>query len=129
MGGEVVNTCKDFQTLLSETERMKTFINWPHTFISPQDLAQAGFYFLRQEDKVMCVFCKGCLGDFVPGDTAWGEHMRHLPNYSFVKLMECQLDICMLCYKSERIAYAASLKNGSTNRSGPQLGRCHVASS
>jgi hypothetical protein len=36
--------------MMKEADRLKTFDNWPVTFIRKNDMAAAGFYFLGRED-------------------------------------------------------------------------------
>ncbi|XP_076044930.1 baculoviral IAP repeat-containing protein 2-like isoform X1 [Oratosquilla oratoria] len=74
-----------YDSLRYEKERLATFIDWPVEWLSPADLAKDGFYYLRTEDHVACVFCRGIVGSWDPGDTARGEHKRHFPQCPFVK--------------------------------------------
>ncbi|KAL3257292.1 hypothetical protein MRX96_046499 [Rhipicephalus microplus] len=52
----------------SEEERFNTFYDWPLTSPTPRALAQAGFYYLHEQDKVKCAFCKGVVHNWEPGD-------------------------------------------------------------
>ncbi|XP_072295946.1 E3 ubiquitin-protein ligase XIAP isoform X2 [Eucyclogobius newberryi] len=69
----------------SEEARLQTFSCWPaSSHMRPCDLAQAGLYYLRQEDHVQCFCCGGMLGRWDQGDSAWGEHEKHYSNCHFV---------------------------------------------
>jgi hypothetical protein len=64
-----------------ESDRLKTFHNWKKSeIIHPTHLAKSGFYFTDISDRVQCVFCKGQLEGWVPGDVADEEHMKHFLN-------------------------------------------------
>ena len=66
----------------SEQYRLQTFAwGWPETApVSPQELANSGFYYLGNLDRVRCVFCDLTLRDWDRGDIADNEHMRHSGN-------------------------------------------------
>lgn len=80
--------CKGFQTFDSlryERERLSTFIDWPVPWLSPEALAKDGFYYLRDEDKVSCVFCRGIVGSWDVGDIPSQEHKTHFSKCPFVR--------------------------------------------
>ncbi|KAG7177450.1 death-associated inhibitor of apoptosis 2-like 3, partial [Homarus americanus] len=69
-----------------EKERLDTFIDWPLSlWISPEDLAAAGFYYLRNKDLYACYFCGGVIGDWEKDDTPLGEHCRLFRHCPFVR--------------------------------------------
>ncbi|XP_075551488.1 putative inhibitor of apoptosis isoform X2 [Dermacentor variabilis] len=68
----------------SEEERFNTFSDWPLDFLPARTLAQAGFYYLHEEDKVRCAFCKGTVHNWEPGDDPLREHARHYPCCPFL---------------------------------------------
>lgn len=69
----------------SEGARLQTFASWPPTApVRPQQLAEAGLYYLGKGDGVQCFCCAGMLGGWESGDTAWGEHTNHFPNCFFI---------------------------------------------
>lgn len=75
-------------SLTDEAVRLQTFVNWPvPEIVSPESLARAGFYFLKQSDKTKCAFCDGVVGSWEMGDDPDREHKRHFPNCSFVQLV------------------------------------------
>lgn len=63
----------DFQ---DENTRLETFQNWPLTFITPQQLAKAGFYYINRSDQVKCAWCQGVIGQWEPNDDPLREHLR-----------------------------------------------------
>lgn len=74
-----------YDSLRYEKERLETFIEWPILWLSPEDLAADGFYYLRTSDHCACVFCRGIVGAWEVGDTPRGEHCRHFPHCPFIR--------------------------------------------
>ncbi|NWX83801.1 BIR protein, partial [Nothoprocta ornata] len=72
-------------SMSAEDVRLRTFHSWPLTFLSPTDLAKAGFYYLGTADKVACFTCGGQLSNWEPKDNALSEHRRHFPKCPFVE--------------------------------------------
>ncbi|NXU87232.1 XIAP ligase, partial [Xiphorhynchus elegans] len=71
--------------MCSEETRLKSFHNWPlNGQLTPQELANAGFYYTGVGDQVACFCCGGKLKDWEPSDRAWSEHKRHFPKCLFV---------------------------------------------
>lgn len=90
-------------------QRLATFDTWPIPgVVSPERLAQAGFYYLQQADVVIhlriidvgqvsayrrlyrlmclqveCVYCRGVIMKWEPGDDPDREHRLHFPNCNF----------------------------------------------
>lgn len=75
--------------LLQESKRLATFHScWSCTFISPEELAKWGFFFVGSSDKkdrVQCIFCNGIIQDWEPKDTPEKEHRFHFPNCDFIR--------------------------------------------
>ena len=68
----------------TEKARLLTFQMWPLTFLSPTDLAKAGFYYIGPGDRVACFACGGTLSNWEPKDDAMSEHLRHFPSCPFL---------------------------------------------
>jgi hypothetical protein len=49
------------------------------------DLVNAGYYYIGPADRVQCWSCLGKVYNWVPTDTAWGEHTRLHPHCPLVK--------------------------------------------
>ncbi|XP_076702592.2 baculoviral IAP repeat-containing protein 3 isoform X2 [Callospermophilus lateralis] len=69
----------------TEKARLLTYQMWPLTFLSPTELAKAGFYYIGPGDRVACFACGGKLSNWEPKDDAMSEHLRHFPNCPFVE--------------------------------------------
>lgn len=83
-----------YDSLRYESERLETFINWPIKSISPFDLAENGFFYLRRGDYCACIFCGGYIGVWEIDDdddvvvNVAAEHARYFPNCPFIKAGE-----------------------------------------
>lgn len=66
----------------SESERLKTFKDWPLTFMSPHRLAKNGFYYSGKHDEVRCAFCRVELMHWSEGDDPEEDHRRWAPHCS-----------------------------------------------
>ncbi|XP_014400073.1 PREDICTED: baculoviral IAP repeat-containing protein 2 isoform X2 [Myotis brandtii] len=69
----------------TEQARLLTYHLWPLTFLSPSELARAGFYYIGPGDRVACFACGGKLSNWEPKDDAMSEHRRHFPNCPFLE--------------------------------------------
>lgn len=69
----------------AEKARLHTFQTWPLTFLSPAELAKAGFYYVGPGDRVACFACGVKLSNWEPKDDALSEHLRHFPSCPFLE--------------------------------------------
>ena len=68
------------ESLYYEKERLKTFIEWPFPDIaSPVELAEDGFYYLRKDDLIECIFCSLKLSIFIDDNHFKISHNYHSP--------------------------------------------------
>ncbi|XP_071115060.1 baculoviral IAP repeat-containing protein 7-like [Haliotis cracherodii] len=69
------------------SDRLSTYRSWDRdtNIASPRDLAEAGFYFLGNLDRVQCFVCGIILRDWQPGDDPWIEHVRRSPRCNHVE--------------------------------------------
>lgn len=74
--------------LLDKQSRLKTFQNWPHDFIRPENLAEVGFYYLNSSDRVKCPFCGVIINNWEPFDDALQEHMKWSAHCPFLKTLQ-----------------------------------------
>ncbi|XP_075975321.1 death-associated inhibitor of apoptosis 1-like isoform X2 [Anticarsia gemmatalis] len=75
-----------------EDERIKTFEKWPVTFLSAEQLARNGFYYLGRGDEVRCAFCKVEIMRWVEGDDPCKDHRRWAPQCPFVRKLGAATD-------------------------------------
>ncbi|XP_026562675.1 baculoviral IAP repeat-containing protein 3-like [Pseudonaja textilis] len=65
--------------------RFRTFKNWPVTVpVHPQQLADAGFYYVGRSDDVKCFCCDGGLRCWETGDDPWVEHAKWFPSCEYL---------------------------------------------
>lgn len=68
----------------SEEARLSTFNNWPaDSPVRPEDLAEAGMYYIGIDDNVQCFCCGGGLSGWEQGDDPWSEHAKYYSNCFF----------------------------------------------
>lgn len=70
----------DFPNFENELIRLNTFKNWPETKPSPKQLAKAGFFYTRKEDRVICFTCGGGLYEWVQSDNPFEQHILWYEN-------------------------------------------------
>jgi Inhibitor of Apoptosis domain len=68
-----------------ESNRLKSFVKWSSPFVTPSDLADAGFYSLQWENQVRCISCDICVGRWEEGDNVWTEHLKHSPHCDYIR--------------------------------------------
>nr|AKZ42362.1 baculoviral IAP repeat-containing protein 2 [Castor fiber] len=77
------NSCS--YAMSTEEARLLTYNIWPLSFLSPLELARAGFYYIGPGDRVACFACGGKLSNWEPKDDAMSEHRRHFPSCPFLE--------------------------------------------
>ena len=85
--------------------RLLTFRYWTASdIVTPQTLAEAGFIYKNERDRVQCVFCRGGVHNWENGDTAMEEHRRIYPHCPYVKACDNQDKdnglLCKVCMDS-----------------------------
>lgn len=72
--------------LTTYENRLRTYDNeWKLDFITPSQMANAGFYFLGRQDRVRCMFCSKEFDYWQRGDDPLVEHKRKSPHCAFFK--------------------------------------------
>ncbi|KAJ8314589.1 hypothetical protein KUTeg_006739 [Tegillarca granosa] len=83
--GTLGTSGKDAGPLKIERNRLESFRNWPaNANVNPQDLAKSGFFYTGQGDRVQCVFCRGILRNWDPGDIPHIEHRNKYARCPFI---------------------------------------------
>ncbi|XP_059057310.1 baculoviral IAP repeat-containing protein 3 isoform X2 [Achroia grisella] len=90
-----------------EEERLKSFVNWPVPFLSPEKLAQCGFYYKGRGDEVICAYCNVEIMSWREGDDPVLDHKRWSPQcplllkksntdtlYNLVQQPPCMGNLC-----------------------------------
>lgn len=68
-----------------EANRLRTFENWPVSFIDKHQLALLGFYYYGPNDLVKCYFCGVEVGMWEEGDDVLSDHMRWSPSCNLIR--------------------------------------------
>lgn len=72
-----------------ETARLRTFAEWPrHMKQKPNQLAEAGFFYIGVGDRVKCFSCGGGLKDWDENDEPWEQHALWMNKCRYVKLIK-----------------------------------------
>lgn len=72
-----------------EAARLQSFENWPVSYIEPEKLAAAGFYYTGEGDKVRCFECQVEICQWVEGDNPMVDHQRWSARCRFIRKMHC----------------------------------------
>ncbi|MDP0563024.1 MAG: RING-HC finger protein [Candidatus Endonucleobacter sp. (ex Gigantidas childressi)] len=72
--------------------RIESYVNWPwqEALQTPQDLAEAGYFYTGVGDVVRCFFCDIGLAEWGSHDLPWQEHARHASDCWFLKTTKGQ---------------------------------------
>ncbi|XP_076818322.1 E3 ubiquitin-protein ligase XIAP-like isoform X2 [Clavelina lepadiformis] len=78
--------------LRKEAQRAQSFISWLTDLrtVNANDLAQSGFFYLGNLDRVQCFSCGGVLRNWNYGDNVEAEHRRHFPHCRMVQGIDLQ---------------------------------------
>lgn len=89
IGSRLTEPSSDRQNDLKNTEvRLRTYSRWPLSKPTPQDLAEAGFYYYDIGDQVKCAYCGGIIGQWEENDLPSQEHAKFFPNCPIVRLQQ-----------------------------------------
>ncbi|XP_061927096.1 death-associated inhibitor of apoptosis 1-like isoform X2 [Apis cerana] len=72
-----------------EEARLQSFKNWPVSYIKPEKLAAAGFYYTGECDKVRCFECQVEICQWVQGDIPMVDHQRWSARCRFICKINC----------------------------------------
>lgn len=74
-----------------EADRVKTFVEWPKCKKqTPAIMADAGFFYSGQGDRVVCFSCGGKLRDWDDEYVPWEHHALWFPKCDYVRLVKGQ---------------------------------------
>lgn len=86
-----VRNAEIVQEYRTVAQRLQSFADWPITsVVSPEELAEAGFYYRKLADMVECAFCRGVLMNWKPCDNPDTVHRTHFPNCDFYMRRELE---------------------------------------
>ncbi|RWS06506.1 baculoviral IAP repeat-containing protein 7-like isoform X1 [Leptotrombidium deliense] len=97
-----------FTAFESYESRLNSFQYWPlPTWIKPETLANAGFFYTGIADCVKCYYCMGQLCFWQPDDDPWIKHAQWYPACGFVMSRKGYASV-EACSQTERISSASS---------------------
>lgn len=118
--------------------RLKSFENWPReNHMDVRELAQAGFYWSKDRDIVICFSCGGGLVNFEAHDIPIVEHIKHHSTCSFIRrtvtLNGCTGEkpssdgaVCAICHTNAINISMLGCGHTSCSQCVCSLTRCHV---
>ena len=70
---------------LNQLRTFKVTNIWPHHILAtPNELADAGFFYLGESDRVKCFYCNGGLRNWKLDERPWEEHAKWFPLCEYV---------------------------------------------
>ena len=72
--------------VLNSDDRLQSFTkNWPlKVHVAPREMADSGFYYLDDSNRVICFYCGGGLNNREPNDNPRYEHAKWFPLREYV---------------------------------------------
>lgn len=84
----------EFSHLAIEATRLRTFLDWPKALKqTPEQLSDAGFFYTKIGDRVVCFNCGIGLRGWEVDDDPWEEHIRFSEDCEYVQLVKGKLFI------------------------------------
>lgn len=88
-GRDEVSTLVQHGDFALESERLKSFKNWPKSMRQkPEELSDAGFFYIGKGDAVKCYSCGGGLKDWEEDDQPWEQHAMWYENCRYLNLIK-----------------------------------------
>lgn len=102
-------------------ECLATFANWPqHAPVSPQALADTGFYYLGEDLRVKCFMCDLEVDDWRHGMTALGTHRKRKSDCEIVRAFDStQTGDIQTVYEKWRLETLSGLSFADPNVNNP----------
>lgn len=77
----------EYPEFVLKTTRLASFIDWPKCLRQkPDQLSDAGFFYIGKGDRVICFCCGGGLRQWGEDDDVWEEHGFHYNNCKYMQL-------------------------------------------
>ncbi|XP_057329933.1 E3 ubiquitin-protein ligase XIAP-like [Microplitis mediator] len=73
----------------SEALRIQSYSQWPEPTVSPEKLANAGFYYTGEGDSVKCFECGIVICHWLQTDNPVSDHRRWQSNCRFIRNVPC----------------------------------------
>ncbi|KAK3585619.1 hypothetical protein CHS0354_004531 [Potamilus streckersoni] len=100
------------------SSRVNSYTSWPaHLDQTPQQMAEAGFYYAGINDYTHCFQCGGGLRNWDPGDNPWIEHARWYPQCAYVLGKRGQTFVNAVLKKQAELVAAQRINNNTSTTS------------
>ena len=97
----------------SEAARLQTFRDRSDEWLvhriaaTPEQMSQAGLYYLGERDRVKCWYCNGGLQNWARFDNPWFEHAKWFPTCEYLlqkkgPVADTFLMVCTCCWYDKR---------------------------
>lgn len=94
-----------YSMFTTKEERLKTFRDWPKSLKQkPDELAEAGFFYMNVGDKTVCFYCGVGCKDWEENDVPWEEHAKWSPSCEYLRLHKGEQFISL--FKLKEVAAA-----------------------
>lgn len=120
----------DYPEYAIETARLRSFDEWPKTMKqTPQQLSDAGFFYTRVGDRVICFSCGGGLRGWEEDDEPWEQHALWYGKCDYLRLVKGSEYVESV--KAKVLAQNENQNNGSLSSSSQEsvASSCSSASS
>lgn len=101
------------QQYITYTSRLQSFSKWSSCVLSPEHLADAGFFYENTQNTTVCFWCDGRLNNWCSDDDAWNEHARWFPTCDYLIKTKGKRFVQMVL--SEACVIKTVENSGSTN--------------
>lgn len=78
-----------FENRLKTLEKNK----WPLDFLTPHQMASAGFFYMGVQDQVSCIYCSKFFGYWMRGEDPLQTHKRSSPTCTFITSYDSKYQI------------------------------------
>ncbi|KAL3848116.1 hypothetical protein ACJMK2_018995 [Sinanodonta woodiana] len=100
------------------SSRITSYTRWPtHLDQTPQQMAEAGFFYAGINDYTRCFQCGGGLRNWEPGDNPWIEHARWYPQCAYVLVKKGQKFVNAVLKKQTELLAAQNAQQNDSRSS------------
>lgn len=88
-GDNLAQRIAQFPAYKLEAARLRTYNDWPKALKqTPEQLSDAGFFYTKISDRVVCFNCGMGLRSWDDEDAPWEEHAKYSPNCEYLILVK-----------------------------------------
>ena len=89
--------------------RLGTFLTWERsiTQAQPEELAEAGLFYIGERDRVRCWYCNGGLQHWEAKDVPWFEHAKWFPLCEYILQKKGAEFVCEITFQFQNLSRPA----------------------